>query len=204
MRTTPFIAALTSALLLAACASPEHETGDAAPAGTAAPTTSAPAVSAPAASALAASSAPAAGAEDVLGPNGIGALRLGMTKEQALATGIVTAFTPPDLKGCMGGHLKGAPGDTGTVVLSKSQGLVSVDAYGSTIHTPEGARIGMTRDELTRTYGDWQPLDGDGVVKDGRGYARARGNDLARYRIVTVNGKVTELSLMLVDDGCYK
>ncbi|WP_433206084.1 hypothetical protein ACQP00_38925 [Dactylosporangium sp. CS-047395] len=209
MRATPVIA---SVLLLAACASPAHQTGDAAPAGSAAAPTSAAA--SPAAGAAGSPSAPAStkapGSPSggttalTLGPTGLGSLRLGMTRTQANATGMLKPDIAPDAGDCTTTHLKGAPTDAGTVTWRSDRGVVAIDAYGTTMHTPEGVHIGMSRDDMLKIYPEWHPVDGNGDDRDGRGYGKARGNPAAVYRIWTTSGQVSGVTLQRTDQGCYE
>ncbi|MEV0131574.1 hypothetical protein AB0H83_24305 [Dactylosporangium sp. NPDC050688] len=206
MRTKTFTtltAALTAGLLLTACTpAPEHRSGDAAPAGPAAPSTS-PTTPAPAsptaqASSPAATKTSATATKPVLGPVGYGAIRLGMTKEQALATGVVTAFEAGP--GCATAEVRGAPKD-GWVMLSPRLGVTAINAWDA-LETKEGVRIGMSSAEMRRRYPTWTGVDGD--ASDGRGYAKVPGNDKAIYRIVVHNNKVTEVTLQLVNQDCYE
>ncbi|GAA1550271.1 hypothetical protein GCM10009827_083640 [Dactylosporangium maewongense] len=207
MRTKTFTAAtaVVAALLLTACApSPEHRSGDAAPAG--APTLSASPTTSPAASPTtqAPSSTPAATKTSattttlVLGPQGYGALRLGMTREQALATGVVAPFETGT--GCTTTEVRGAP-KGGWVMFSPTLGLTAIDAW-STLRTKEGVHIGMSGDEMRRIYPNWTIVDG--ANGNGRGYVKVPGNDKASYRITVYNDKVDELTLQLGNQNCYE
>ncbi|MEV8510729.1 hypothetical protein [Dactylosporangium sp. NPDC051484] len=199
MRALPIAAVLASAVLLTACTSPEHDNGDAAPAGSAAaPATSAPVSSASATSASATSAAPAGNAKDVLGPNGLGALKLGMTKEQVIATGLVTGLTGTSA-GCSAGHLKGAPNGLGLVVVSDIQGVVAIEASGPAVHTPEGVHLDMPRAEMQRKAIDW----GGPKNEDGMGYSRVAGNERAHYLMEISVGRITLLTLQYIRQDCY-
>ncbi len=48
------------------------------------------------------------------------------------------------------------------------------------------------------------PRRPDRPQADGRGYVNVPGNQAAVYRIVTENGKVTELTLQLHSQSCYE
>ena len=202
MRTKTFTAltaALTAGLLLTACTpAPEHRGGEAAPAGSAtagtSPTTTAPAspsAQTPSSPAATKTSAPAT--KLVLGPLGYGAIRLGMTKEQVLATGMVTAFEAGP--GCATAEVRGAP-KGGWVMLSPKLGVTAIDAWDG-LETKEGIRIGTSSAEMRRTYPTWSEFEG-------RGYAKVPGNDKAVYRIAVLNNKVTEVTLQLVNQDCYE
>ncbi|WP_327002963.1 hypothetical protein OHA72_49065 [Dactylosporangium sp. NBC_01737] len=204
MRATTVIAVITSAFLLTACTSPDHQSGDAAPAGSAAaPTTSAvtsAATSAAPSTTAAASAGPSTGATatPTLGPLGYGALRLGMTKEQALATGLVTAF---DESGCPQAHVKGLREGQGWVVLSPRLGIAAIQAW-PTLATAEGVRAGMSAVEVRRIYPNMDTADGD--LANGRHYPKVPGNDKAVYRIATHDGKVSDVTLQLARQDCYE
>ncbi|MET7671278.1 hypothetical protein [Micromonospora luteifusca] len=214
MRATPLVGTLTCLLLVAACASPAHRSGDAAPAGSPDPTISATTTGTPASSTPSAtpasptSSSPSAQpsrsatttAALVLGPKGIGSLQLGMTRQQATATGMLRPFADAT-SACVPAHLRAAPAERGIVSFSPTLGIATIDAYGS-IKTPEGLRIGMSSAEMLRIYPTWKAADGDAT--NGRGAAKTPGNDKAVYRIATRSGKVTEVTLQFRNQDCYE
>jgi hypothetical protein len=209
MRTASVIVAAAAVLFLAACTEPQREGGEAVPAGSApaAPSSavpaspSAPASRTPPATASPTTSPPATKDPNVLGPTGFGALKLGMTREQAIATGLVDTF--PAGEGCASTRLKAAPKGEGHVTYNSERGVVAIDAYNSAMHTPEGIHVGSSRDDLLLKYPEWQ--EAGAVMLDGRGYANVRGNEgAATYRIVTEKGKVTELTLQDRRQGCYE
>ncbi|MFF5055722.1 hypothetical protein ACFY1S_21325 [Micromonospora sp. NPDC000663] len=136
----------------------------------------------------------------MLGPNGLGSLKLGMSRQQATATGMLRPF-PTKGDGCASAHLTSAPTDRGLVIFSGTLGLAVIDAYGS-IKTHEGARIGMSSADMLRIYPTWKAADGDAT--NGRGYAKTPGNDKAVYRIATRNGTVTALTLQYSNQNCYE
>ncbi|MFJ6165629.1 hypothetical protein ACIQH6_10965 [Micromonospora orduensis] len=213
MRAMPVVGTITCLLLLGACASPTHRSGDAAPAGspeqtTAAPTapttgtpTAPPPTSATPPSPSARPSSSATGAPSlVLGPKGLGSLRLGMSRQQATATGMLRPFST-NTQGCAATHLRSAPAGKGYVLFSSTLGIATIDAYGS-IRTPEGVRIGTSSADMLRIYPAWKPADGDAT--NGRGFAKTPGNDKAVYRIAMRNGTVTELTLQYSNQNCYE
>ncbi|MET7420390.1 hypothetical protein [Dactylosporangium sp. NPDC005555] len=208
MRTTTMFTALAAAaVLLTACTtqSPERQAGDALPAGSAAAPTSA-AAPPPATPSSPASSSPAASSSSstsgtpalVLGPQGYGTLRLGMTKEQASATGLITPF---DNSGCPQAFIKGLPAGKGWVVVSPNLGLVAIEGW-EQLATPEGMRIGTSADEMRSKYPTWKVADSNGSWA--RGYVKVPGNDKAEYRIITMNNKVTEVTLQAANQNCYE
>ncbi|WP_433078723.1 hypothetical protein ACQP1P_38170 [Dactylosporangium sp. CA-052675] len=205
---------LAAGLLLAACTRPQHHSGDAAPAGapaspTGAPVSPPPSTSAPtgppaSTSAPTSRAATASATKDltvVLGPDGLGSLKLGMNRQQALATQVVASL-PEATNGCTTGILYGAHRPyEGAVWLHASEGVSAIYAF-SDVHTREGLHLGSTYDELMRTYPDWQPVDLG--QRDDRGYAKVPGNANAVWRIETSDGKVASLALQLRHQGCYE
>jgi hypothetical protein len=185
---------------------------------------SAPATSAPATTA---SSSPPAGQPEpetttkttapdkpqqstVLGPRGLGSLRLGMSSTQASATGLVGKWTNPatgesvESGDCsVTAHLKAAPGDAGKVYSGKNLGVQVINAYGS-VRTPEGIRIGSSKSALFAAYPGWKNAADEDPHADGRGLVDVPGNSKAYYRIVTLNGKVVQLALQDKHQSCYE
>ncbi|MEU8286619.1 hypothetical protein AB0C01_20035 [Micromonospora sp. NPDC048905] len=205
MRATPLVGTLTCLLLVAACTSPAHQSGNAAPAGSPDPATSAATTTPPASSPSSTPSTPSVSSSPsarpssttdqlVLGPNGIGSLKLGMTRQQATATGMLRI--PFDATGgCGTSFLRAAPTEEGTITLSPTVGIAAISVWPG-IKTREGLGIGMSSAEVLRIY----PAYREGV---NAGYATPPGNDKAVYRIATRNGKVTALSLQHVDQDCF-
>jgi len=200
-------AVLTAGLLLTACATtPQHQSGEAAPAGAHASTAAAPASPSATTNAPTSPSSTTSPTQELpimLGPDGFGSLKLGMNRQQALATGLVASL-PAATDGCQTGSLPGSGAgkpNEGVVWLNPSLGVSAIYAF-SNVHTREGLHLGSTYDELMRTYPDWQPVD-EGQQND-RGYAKVPGNAGAIWRIVTSGGKVTSLALQLRNQGCYE
>lgn len=148
-----------------------------------------------------------ANASATLGPDGYGALKLGMTMAEANATGLVENVTVDANGGCgsdTDGWLKGAPTpsaeeDTARLYFSTNTNkLTAIYAY-SSIATPEGITIGSSIDEVLAAYPDWQGEDeGTGI-----GFAAVPGNDQARYRINIDSESVIALSVESLDQDCY-
>ena len=205
MRAMPVVGTITCLLLVGACSSPAHRSGDAAPAGSPEQTTSAPTTGTPASPTSSSPSArPSSSATTtalVLGPNGLGSLKLGMSRQQATATGMLRPIADYREE-CAPAQLRSAPTDKGYVNLSRTLGIATIDAYGS-ITTPEGARIGMSSADVFRIYPGWTAVN-DGDATNGRGFAKTPGNDKAVYRIATKNGTVTELTLQYANQNCYE
>lgn len=202
---------LPAGLLAAGCTSPTPVAGGApssAVAPSATPTSSAPS-SPPAPSPSIVPSSSGTATPRILGPNGFGALKLGMTEKAATATGLITSW-----RGTRGGegcglqaHLRGGSGHdagrSGTVLLSGSLGVATIDAYGD-LRTPEGIHLGSSKAAVLRAYPDWRNATEQDPHADGRGAAKVPGNSKAFYRIEIVRGKVFELTLQHKDQNCYE
>ncbi|MDQ0378053.1 hypothetical protein [Amycolatopsis thermophila] len=94
---------------------------------------------------------PALPARAVLGPTGYGKLRLGMTFDEAKATGMLAgAGTAPDQ--CATYRLTEGTGNIASVTISPSGGVVAFTATGA--RTPENTGTGSTVAELRNAYPD--------------------------------------------------
>ncbi|RZU49064.1 hypothetical protein EV385_0799 [Krasilnikovia cinnamomea] len=204
---------LVGALAVAGCDDgPRRLDGNAAPAGGSPPTSaalapSALAPSAPGSPAPAPSTTPpAAGPKPstspaalVLGPQGLGALKLGMTLEQARATGMIVGYKVEDFTGHCG--ISKLRGTNATVFFTPGLGLSSIDMYGG-IRTPEGIRLGSSIDGVRKAYPDWEEIVGGGDT--GYGWADTPGNRKAGYRIDVRKGKVDGVALALEGQKCIE
>ncbi|HEX2772843.1 MAG TPA: hypothetical protein VHN18_10490 [Micromonosporaceae bacterium] len=139
-------------------------------------------------------------AAPVLGPEGIGALKLGMTRAQAEATGVVAPFeNKPNSDTCLWrSQLRGAAAGKGVVLHSEDLGVATLDAYDG-VQTPEGITLGSSLAEVRRAYPDWRYN-----TDVGRGDAKVPGNDRAVYRIAIAGGNVVQLTLQYASQGCYE
>jgi hypothetical protein len=148
----------------------------------------------------------------VLGPSGYGALKLGMTRAEAVATGLTTG-TEASGKGTCGGQgdglLKGAPAPAGPantagqLFFSEAWNLVAIYAFPG-VKTPEGIGLGSTYEQMRAAYPDWNPVPAADSATDGRGGVKVPGNGDAHYRIVVNGAKVVELSLDANNQDCYE
>ncbi|WP_299955037.1 hypothetical protein [uncultured Modestobacter sp.] len=144
---------------------------------------------------------PAGGAAAVvLGPEGLGSLRLGMSREQAETTGLVEPFRDeyPGETCSWRAALAGAPAGEALVLHSENLGVATIDAYPG-VRTPEGVGIGSSLAAVQDAYPSFQ-LHGE----FGRGQVGVPGSDRAVYRIAFVDGAVAELTLQYFDQDCYE
>lgn len=85
----------------------------------------------------------------VLGPDGYGALKIGMSFDDALATGLlVTSAKPP--VGCGTYDLAEGTGAVDSVRISEKAGVNQIWATGAS--TPEGIGVGSTEEAVKKTY----------------------------------------------------
>jgi hypothetical protein len=136
----------------------------------------------------------------VLGPDGLGPLKLGMSAAEAAGTGLVPAITSePSPGGCVWSELSGAPdGEEAYAVHSATYGVAAVDAYAG-VRTPEGISLGSPVTAVEQAYPDWRLDEGTS-----RGYARVPGNGQFVYRIAADAGAVTDLTLQHGQQDCYE
>ena len=199
-RTVAVLSAVIGLALAAGCTSGvQRVEAEAAPAGVAA---SPSAVPPPATSPTPAPSSPGPGTASKpvpgrpkleLGPSGLGTLKLGMTAEQALATGMVVTDKETVEPGVVCGsafRLRGVPYPGGNVLYATHLGIAIIPAYGR-VATPEKIRIGSSVAAVRKAYPDW---------RDG-GFADAPGDSKAAYRFDTDGGKVTGIELLLKSQG---
>ncbi|MEV0719430.1 hypothetical protein [Asanoa sp. NPDC050611] len=203
MRALPFAGALAGLLLVAACSSPvQHQAGDAAPAGAPTPTSAAPTTTPPTPPPSSPPTSPVAPDPEgndapILGHEGYGALKIGMSVRQAEATGLVTTF---DDSGCRGAHLRDAGSKAaGGVLWSPRYGIVSIAAWKG-VETPEGVGVGTSAAELQRIYPNWEIVDTNGDFV--RGWVTLTKD--TRYRITTDGGKVNSVTLQHTHQDCYE
>ncbi|GLW92035.1 hypothetical protein [Actinokineospora globicatena] len=218
LRNGLLISAVASGFLLAACGgdpapaaapSPSTTTSTPAPAAApateaAAPTTTASATNAPAVDApqdakaapkAAAQKKPTPNGKQVIGPDGYGSLKLGMSTEQAIATGRVLPAPPGDPSSdCTPHAAPGQPEDTFAVGISPVHGVSLIFGYGDP-STPEGIKKGSTKAEVKRAY----PRLEDGA---GGSSTAVPGYPNNHYGFNFVDGKVTSISLSNQYESC--
>lgn len=144
--------------------------------------------------------------ERTLGPNGYQTLKLGMSKKEAVATGLIT--DPEKVGDCTWYYLKpseGAPNPGNGVVISPTRGVVNILGTDK-MHTPEGITMGSvdddegsTADEIENSYLKYT-VDKTGPVTTYT--APAPGNKEAHYLFALGDGdKVKDMALATDDDG---
>ncbi|MEV6596962.1 hypothetical protein AB0M36_08885 [Actinoplanes sp. NPDC051346] len=215
-RATTFVGAILAIAVIAGCTStPQHLEGAAAPAGSASSASPAASASPTPVSTPSRPAVPSktpvktkpitptnadqpASAKLVLGPTGLGALKLRMTAKQAQATGMIRLFAKPSDGGCGSSLLKGSTSDPSNqidVYHSANFGVVMIAAYGK-IRTPEGIGLGSSEAEVKRTYPDWK----DSL----HGEAAAPRNSQAYYIILMDDkGFVSSLSIADKNQDCF-
>ena len=147
---------------------------------------------------LVGSIAHAAPAGPVLGPNGLGDLKLGMSQEDAYQTGMLhgyqgedpgAGFNPSCTK--FGFHDRPENLD---VLISPTKGVSVIFAHQG-LRTAQGIGIGSSRRELLAAYPEWSD------DPNGR-WVRVPGNANAGYAIDVRDDKVIFIGLYQNDQDC--
>lgn len=149
---------------------------------------------------------------EVLGPDGVGALNLGMSWQKALASGMLRKSGPVTSAGCLrytvlvepsGGRTSPATpavpvwDDSTQIVVSVRDGVVQLIA-GSALHTPEGIGIGSSREDLRDAYPQLIL-----PVHSGTTAVPVTGNPYAVYVFtLSGDGTVTSFSLRMAKSDC--
>lgn len=136
---------------------------------------------------------------DLLTTAGLGALRLGMSRADLIATGEVTLTKDLPDAAC-DGIVVNAWGPLENEVdgyVSKKHGLAAIFARSSATHTPEGIRIDSTEAELKAAY----PT----IADDGNGGFRYQDpqNQRLGFTIYTQNKVVTSLFAAIDTQDCF-
>ncbi|MCP3798395.1 hypothetical protein NLX83_03895 [Allokutzneria sp. A3M-2-11 16] len=135
----------------------------------------------------------AASAENVLGPDGFGPLKVGMSLADAIATGKVgEPVGGNDL--CRG--YKWAYSSGPVLTISKAHGIYSIPGTAKGAHTPEGIGSGSTADAVKKAYpkavDGWQ--NGTAIIT-----TVTPQNPANRYLFGIKEGKVTGFALQAVN-----
>ncbi|MEV0588215.1 hypothetical protein [Nonomuraea sp. NPDC050310] len=145
-------------------------------------------------------SAPALAApKSTLGPNGYGAVKLGMTAKKAYATGKIVLKMKAGEGTCSGWDLKAHPTgkDTVGLYISKKHGVAAIFGWKG-MKTPEGIGIGATLKQIKKAYPKLK------TAASGYPYTPVPGNAKAYYSfLLDAKGKVYELALGLNAQDCF-
>ena len=143
------LAAFAAAMILAGCNSGSPEPSEA-------PTTDAPPAMSPAPSEPATGATPKAASDLVIDEGELGPVTIGMSKEDALATGLFDADVAPAVDGCPAPPLTWKePFKDAVDVLTKEDGSVaSLGVRGKGPHTEDGIGVGSTLADLKAAEGD--------------------------------------------------
>lgn len=144
-------------------------------------------------------SQPPAPPELVLGPEGLGSLVLGMSLDEAEATGELPSAPVFDGPGC--GYTDASDGGA---VFSPDLGLVYVSAPRG-VASPQGVEVGMTSDAARAAMPGLELYPGlADPSRSGRGFLDAEGWPDRHYRVAWEDGVVTEVSIELRMQDCYE
>ncbi len=148
-----FVAALAALLVLSGCGSddpkePEKTVASPSPqpSATSEPTES-PTTPAPQATKL------------VVKPGAVGPVRAGMSKADALETGLFDSDVPPPVEGCPNFPLKWKKQYQGVDVLTRDDGSISsIGVFKNGPKTAKGIGYGSTLDDLVKAYPNLSPI----------------------------------------------
>ncbi|WP_216204606.1 hypothetical protein [Amycolatopsis aidingensis] len=139
-----------------------------------------------------------------LGPDGYGTLKLGMTTQQAEATGEIVPYQGPDPGAginpeCGFYDLTDRPGQPAglTVLISPTLGVADIVGYPG-VRTPQGIGIGSTEEALRAAYPSWNPAEPDGF------FVPVPENPDAIYEFNTRDGRVNHLAIRISGQECIE
>jgi hypothetical protein len=136
---------------------------------------------------------------NVVGPDGYGKVKLGMSYAAAKATGAIKESEKSE-PGCSAYELIIGGVSDGYLGISKARGVETIGPV-LKASTPEGVSVGTTVAKVKTAY----PSLDDGVLKElGHTLVAVPGNSKAQYRLGFKNGKVEMISLQREDQSCYE
>ncbi|GAA3431633.1 hypothetical protein [Kutzneria kofuensis] len=136
------------------------------------------------------------------GPTTVGPLRLGMTVDEAEATGLIQANSEPqNAAGCLGYDWAGHPaaGYHYSLVFSPKYGLVRIGGR-TNAETPEGIYDGSSEDDVRAVYPDQSKPH----IGHDEWVTPVPGNPSAHYWLTLRNHLVTDIRLELASQDCYQ
>lgn len=197
------VAAIAALVVLSACGSDEPDSD-----ATSAPTQES------STSAEATASTPPAPADLVLEPGRVGPAVAGMSKDEAVATGLFDADVPPPVDGCEPVPLQWKKVYVGLDVLTRDDGsIASIGVRKGGPRTAEGIGVGSTLGDVQKAYPNLSPVDDAGFdqagafVVSGDAYLGLLFGDATKASI-TPSSKVTFLEVTqgsrpeLMRSGC--
>ncbi|MEU6641387.1 hypothetical protein ABZ863_02440 [Saccharomonospora sp. NPDC046836] len=134
-------------------------------------------------------------ASEVLGPHGYRSLMLGMSYQDAAATGMLPGDgdgRPPAPQSCVTYPLSAGSARIGEVTISGTNGIVRFRVWNA--RTPEGVTPGTGLKHLSSAYADFAPVD--------YGFYSASTGTGARYYFTVTNDTVTEVQLSATGIAC--
>ncbi|RKS68165.1 hypothetical protein BZB76_6413 [Actinomadura pelletieri DSM 43383] len=133
-----------------------------------------------------------------LGPTGYGTVQLGMSRDKAESTGLITVKTePPGAMGCGTFDLRKFPQKKSSAggYFSAELGIASIFAV-EDMRTPEGIALGSSTAEVEKAY----PKLRKGPNAS---FTVVPGNPKAVYTFLIDGGRVQELVLDLAEQTCH-
>lgn len=140
----------------------------------------------------------------VLGPDGLGALKLGMSKEEAKATNMISDFVKLNQQAFASCPARARLKDDGGAVWWSTRLGVAAIVSPMDVKTAEGIGVGSSLASVSQAYPSWREIAGTASTDEGRGLVPVPGNPDAKYRIAVQNGKVRSITLQLAGQNCYE